>query len=66
MDSDPYQQGIMQRTAASFQKLAALRGVSSSIIVNPDTGRYEANGVDCGVTVIRLQEWLNAQPGVKP
>ncbi len=72
---DAYQMSIMDKTAVSYQKLAALRGVGSTIRVNHDTGNYEAApsqgpnaGVftDCGTTTFGLQDWLNAQPGVKP
>lgn len=71
MKPDAYQQSIMRRTAESFQKLAALRGVGSTITVNPNTGHYEATNqagamTDCGTTTFGLQDWLNAQPGVKP
>ena len=63
---DDYQQAIMRKTAVTFQKLAALRGVASTISVNAETGHYEANGIDCGTTTFGLSDWLNAQPGVKP
>jgi hypothetical protein len=63
---DDYQLGIMDKTAVSFQKLAALRGISSSISVDRKTGHYVANGQDCGPSTFGLQDWLNAQPGVKP
>jgi hypothetical protein len=53
-------------TARSFQKLAALRGISSTIEVDPDTGHYIANGTDCGLSVHGLYDWLNSQPGVLP
>jgi len=71
MKSDEYQMSIMARTAESFQKLAALRGVRASITVNRETGNYEAvnekgEKTECGVTTFRLTDWLNAQPGVKP
>jgi len=68
---DDYQLNIMERTAASFQKLAALRGISSSITVNRETGNYEATNAkgektECSGTTFGLTDWLNAQPGVKP
>lgn len=63
---DDYQMNIMESTAKSFQKLAAIRGVSSTITVNRTTGHYEANGVDCGCSAFGLQDWLEAQPGLKP
>lgn len=62
--ADDYQKGIMRTTANSFQKLAALRGISSTIEVSAD-GKYVANGTDCGTSVHGLLEWLNKQPGVK-
>ena len=63
---DTFQAGLAQQTAAPFQKLAALRGVSSSIEFNTDTMRYVANGTDCGPSVHGLYDWLNKQPGVLP
>lgn len=61
---DRFTEAQMQQTAAKFQKLAALRGVSSSIEVV--RGRYHANGEDCGQSVHGLFEWLDRQPGVLP
>lgn len=61
---DEFTQGVCNKTAASFQKLAALRGISSSIEFKD--GKYYANGQDCGTSVHGLYEWLNTQPGVKP
>lgn len=66
MKPDDYQMAIMERTAQSFQRLAAVRGISSSIRVNRATGNYEANGEDCSTTTFGLYDWLNRQPGVKP
>lgn len=63
--TDEHALAAMRRTAESFQKLAAIRGVSSIVEVSQD-GRYVANGTDCGTSVHGLYEWLNKQPGVKP
>ncbi len=62
---DSYALAQMERTAQAFQKLAALRGISSQIEVSED-GNYIANGANCGPSVHGLQDWLNSQPGVKP
>lgn len=63
--ADPFVVSVMRRTAESFQKLASLRGISSSIDVTADS-RYVANGIDCGTSVHGLYEWLEKQPGVQP
>lgn len=65
------------QTAASFQKLASLRGIGSSIVFK--LGRYfaarvdvidgeirQSDAQDCGPSVHDLYDWLNKQPGVKP
>jgi hypothetical protein len=62
---DPYTHAQMSRTAAAFQKLAALRGISSSVTVS-GRNTYVANGEDCGTSVHGLYDWLNRQPGVRP
>lgn len=62
--SDPHAVAQMQKTANSFQTLAALRGITSHITV--ENGQYHANGENCGVSVHGLYDWLNKQPGVKP
>lgn len=61
---DPYANGQCNRTAESFQKLAALRNVSSRIEWNGV--EYVANGEPCGASVHGLYDWLNRQPGVLP
>ena len=61
---DAHTNAAMEKTAASFMKLAGLRGVSSHVEVRDF--RYVANGVDCGCSVHGLYDWLNKQPGVKP
>ena len=66
MRADAFQAAVAQDTAVKFQKLAALRGVSSSIYFDAEKMTYFANGEDCGTSVHGLYDWLNRQPGVKP
>lgn len=64
---DEYALGMMNRTAASFAKLAGLRGISCTIGVETSpTLHYTANGEDCGPSVHGLYAWLDRQPGVQP
>ncbi len=62
---DKFAANQMTKTAQKFQELAALRGISSSIIVKED-GNYYANDICCGSSVHGLYDWLNKQPGVRP
>lgn len=66
MKPDTFQATIAQDTAVKFQKLAALRGISSDVQFDPEKMRYFANGEDCGPSVHGLYDWLNRQPGVLP
>lgn len=63
---DRHALAMMSQTAASFRKLAALRGVPCTIDVSKD-GKYLVNGtIDCGTSVHGLYDWLNKQPNVLP
>ena len=62
---DGYAMAMMRSTGATFQKLAALRGIQMTCEVNA-LGHYTANGVDCGESTHGLYDWLEAQPGVLP
>ena len=61
---DRHTEAMMSDTAASFQKLAAMRGIPATVEVR--SGQYLANGTACGTSVHGLYDWLNRQPGVRP
>lgn len=56
---DSYANGICSRTAANFETLARLRGVTAQ--VTWDGSQYVANGEACGPSVHGLYEWLEKQ-----
>jgi hypothetical protein len=59
-------QPVMHNTAATFQRLAQLRGVIATIEWDEGAQVYRANGVSCSTSVHGLYDWLNRQPGVRP
>lgn len=61
-----YIDDIPIRTAASFMRLAAVRGIKCECKWDREANAFVVNGHNAGPSVHGLCEWLDKQPGVLP
>jgi len=59
-------EAIEHKTAASFQRLAAMRGVNCLVAWSERERQYVVDGERMGRSIHTLYTWLEKQPGVKP